>query len=189
MAHCEPTRQVFITCAPRDRRVEGLHSHFAALGALLTCWRRAVVSGIAASALHGAKWEDADTPVELVAASTAPRRAGGAQRDPGRGRNYPDRRHSGRHLQRIGWIVVRVIAEIDDLQHSSRVLSAQRRSRGADYHRSATDTPRRLSRRRVNGKLSPMTLDGSPSIRSTNQPPSPSRVKPPATANGSPLSM
>jgi hypothetical protein len=39
------------------------------VGALLTCRRRAVVSGIAASALHGARWVDADVPIELIAPS------------------------------------------------------------------------------------------------------------------------
>ena len=33
---------------------------------------RAVVSGIAASALHGARWIDADTPIELIAPSARP---------------------------------------------------------------------------------------------------------------------
>jgi hypothetical protein len=42
------------------------------VGALLTCRRRAVVGGIAASALHGARWVDADTPVELIAAGARP---------------------------------------------------------------------------------------------------------------------
>jgi hypothetical protein len=44
------------------------------VGALLTCQRRAVVSGIAASALHGARWIDADTPVELIAPAARPQR-------------------------------------------------------------------------------------------------------------------
>jgi hypothetical protein len=44
------------------------------LGALLTCRRKAVVSGIAASALHGAQWIDADTPIELIAPSARPQR-------------------------------------------------------------------------------------------------------------------
>ena len=38
-------------------------------------------------------------------------------------------------------------------------------------------------------ELMPMTFDGSPSMRSTNQPPRPSRVNPPATASGSPEAM
>jgi hypothetical protein len=42
------------------------------VGALLTCRRRAVVSGVAAAALHGAKWVDANTPVELIAPSARP---------------------------------------------------------------------------------------------------------------------
>lgn len=44
------------------------------LGALLTCRRKAVVSGIAASALHGAKWIDADTSVELLGPNARPQR-------------------------------------------------------------------------------------------------------------------
>jgi hypothetical protein len=44
------------------------------LGALLTCRRRAVVSGVAASALHGAKWVDANAPVELIAPTARPQR-------------------------------------------------------------------------------------------------------------------
>jgi hypothetical protein len=42
------------------------------VGALLTCRRRAVVGGVAASALHGAQWVDADRPVELIAPSVRP---------------------------------------------------------------------------------------------------------------------
>jgi hypothetical protein len=44
------------------------------VGALLTCRRRAVVGGIAASALHGAKWVDAGMCVELIAPSARPQR-------------------------------------------------------------------------------------------------------------------
>jgi hypothetical protein len=44
------------------------------LGALLACRRPAVVSGLAASALHGARWVDVDTPVELLAPSARPQR-------------------------------------------------------------------------------------------------------------------
>lgn len=44
------------------------------VGALLTCRRPAVVSGLAASALHGAKWIDLDSPVELAAPSARPQR-------------------------------------------------------------------------------------------------------------------
>lgn len=44
------------------------------VGALLTCPRRAVVSGIAASALHGAKWIDVESPVELLAPNARPQR-------------------------------------------------------------------------------------------------------------------
>jgi hypothetical protein len=44
------------------------------LGAWLWSRRRAVVAGAAASALHGAQWVDADTPVELVSKSARPHR-------------------------------------------------------------------------------------------------------------------
>lgn len=43
-------------------------------GALLTCRRSAVVGGIAASALHGAKWIEPSTPIELLAPSARPQR-------------------------------------------------------------------------------------------------------------------
>src|SRR5258708_27318348 len=36
------------------------------LAAYLWSWREAVVSGLAASAQHGAKWIDDDSPVELI---------------------------------------------------------------------------------------------------------------------------
>jgi hypothetical protein len=42
------------------------------LGAWLWSRKRAVVAGVAASALHGAQWVDAETPVELVAKSARP---------------------------------------------------------------------------------------------------------------------
>lgn len=44
------------------------------VGALLAYRRRAVVGGIAASALHGAQWIDADTPIELIAPAARPQR-------------------------------------------------------------------------------------------------------------------
>jgi hypothetical protein len=44
------------------------------LAAWLWSRRRAVVAGVAASALHGAQWVDADTPIELVAPSARPQR-------------------------------------------------------------------------------------------------------------------
>ncbi|OCB33742.1 hypothetical protein A5676_00100 [Mycobacterium malmoense] len=44
------------------------------LGAWLWSRRRAVIAGAAASALHGARWVDADTPVELVSKSARPQR-------------------------------------------------------------------------------------------------------------------
>jgi hypothetical protein len=44
------------------------------LGAWLWSGRRAVIAGAAASALHGARWVDADTPIELVAKSARPQR-------------------------------------------------------------------------------------------------------------------
>jgi hypothetical protein len=43
-----------------------------ALGAWLWSRKRAVVAGAAASALHGAQWVDAATPVELIAKSARP---------------------------------------------------------------------------------------------------------------------
>ncbi|GLE50558.1 hypothetical protein [Mycobacterium montefiorense] len=42
------------------------------VGAWLWSRKRAVVAGVAASALHGAQWVDAGTPVELVAKSARP---------------------------------------------------------------------------------------------------------------------
>jgi hypothetical protein len=42
------------------------------LGAWLWSHRRAVVAGIAASALHGAQWVDADIPIELIAPNARP---------------------------------------------------------------------------------------------------------------------
>jgi hypothetical protein len=44
------------------------------VGAWLWSRRRAVVAGIAASALHGAAWVDADIPIELIASSARPQR-------------------------------------------------------------------------------------------------------------------
>jgi hypothetical protein len=44
------------------------------LAAWLWSRRRAVVAGVAASALHGAQWVDADRPIELVAPSARPQR-------------------------------------------------------------------------------------------------------------------
>lgn len=44
------------------------------LAAWLWSRRRAVVAGVAASALHGALWVDAETPIELVAPSARPQR-------------------------------------------------------------------------------------------------------------------
>jgi hypothetical protein len=44
------------------------------LGAWLWSRRRAIVAGAAASALHGAQWVDADTPIELVTKSARPHR-------------------------------------------------------------------------------------------------------------------
>lgn len=42
------------------------------VGAWLWSGRRAVIAGAAASALHGARWVDADTPIELVAPNARP---------------------------------------------------------------------------------------------------------------------
>jgi hypothetical protein len=44
------------------------------LGAWLWSRRRAVVAGVAASALHGANWVDADIPIELVFRNSRPQR-------------------------------------------------------------------------------------------------------------------
>jgi len=44
------------------------------LGAWLWSRRRATVAGAAASALHGAQWIDADTPIDLVSKSARPQR-------------------------------------------------------------------------------------------------------------------
>ncbi|OBH24343.1 hypothetical protein A5692_00265 [Mycobacterium sp. E342] len=43
-------------------------------GAWLWSRRRAVIAGTAASALHGARWVDSDTPVELVSKNARPQR-------------------------------------------------------------------------------------------------------------------
>lgn len=48
---------------PRDHEI-GLHDRAAA--AWLWSRRRAIVGGLAAAALHGAKWVDDETPVELI---------------------------------------------------------------------------------------------------------------------------
>ena len=56
-------------------------------------------------------------------------------------------------------------------------------------HRSVHVTSMRASSRRRSGRDSPMTFEGSPSMRSTKGAPSPSRVKPPATRRGSPVAM
>ncbi len=53
--------------------------------------------------------------------------------------------------------------------------------------RSATEIPTSDSNLRRPGRDRPTTVDGSPSTPSTNQPPSPSMVKAPATRSGSPL--
>lgn len=42
------------------------------LGAWLWSRRRAVIAGVAASALHGAQWVSADAPIELICASARP---------------------------------------------------------------------------------------------------------------------
>jgi hypothetical protein len=44
------------------------------VGAWLWSRRRAVVAGAAASALHGARWVDAGTPIELIARNARPQR-------------------------------------------------------------------------------------------------------------------
>jgi alkylation response protein AidB-like acyl-CoA dehydrogenase len=48
-----------------DKRVQPL-LHQRTVAAWLWSGREAVVSGLAASALHGAKWIDDDSPVELI---------------------------------------------------------------------------------------------------------------------------
>ena len=58
---------------------------------------------------------------------------------------------------------------------------------GPCRHRSVTSTPTAASSSRTVGRPIPTTDDGSPSMRSTNQPPSPSRVNAPATDSGSPV--
>ncbi len=60
------------------------------------------------------------------------------------------------------------------------------RTRELAAHSSAIETPTSESRRRTSGRPIPITLEGSPSSRSTNQPPRLSRVNAPATFNGSP---
>jgi hypothetical protein len=44
------------------------------VGAWLWSRRRAIVAGVAAAALHGAAWVDADTPIELIAENARPHR-------------------------------------------------------------------------------------------------------------------
>ena len=44
------------------------------VGAWLWSRRRAVVAGVAASALHGARWVDTGTPIELIAKNARPQR-------------------------------------------------------------------------------------------------------------------
>jgi len=44
------------------------------VGAWLWSRQRAVVAGVAAAALHGAAWIDADTPIELIAENARPQR-------------------------------------------------------------------------------------------------------------------
>lgn len=48
--------------------------HDRIVGAWLWSRRRAVVAGAAASALHGARWVDEDTPIELIAKNARPQR-------------------------------------------------------------------------------------------------------------------
>ena len=79
------------------------------------------------------------------------------------------------------------------LGHSGQHTQGRRREFGRYYptrlatQSSAIDSPARANNLRIVGRLSPMTLDGSPSMPSTNQPPKPSMVKPPATRSDSPL--
>lgn len=47
------------------------------VGARLWSRRRAIIAGVAASALHGAQWVDADVPIELISPSaTRPQKGG-----------------------------------------------------------------------------------------------------------------
>jgi hypothetical protein len=59
----------------RDVYVRKLHQpslRDRTVGAWLWSRRRAIVAGIAASALHGARWVDAEVPIELIAKSARP---------------------------------------------------------------------------------------------------------------------
>ena len=84
---------------------------------------------------------------------------------------------------------VRVLGELRVGVVCASAMASKRstRVRQSLRHRSVTVTPTAASSRRVSGRLIPITLDGSPSMPSTNQPPSPSRVNAPATASGSPV--
>ncbi|CDO87336.1 hypothetical protein [Mycobacterium triplex] len=53
---------------------DGLSLDDRILAAWLWSRRQAVIAGVAASALHGARWVDANTPIELVANSARPQR-------------------------------------------------------------------------------------------------------------------
>lgn len=55
--------------APRGRQ---LTLHDRAIGAWLWSKRRAIVTGVAASALHGAEWVEAQTAIELIYEHTHP---------------------------------------------------------------------------------------------------------------------
>jgi FhuF-like iron-sulfur protein len=66
-------------------------------------------------------------------------------------------------------------------------LTRVRRDQCCARQTPVTGTPTLASSRRVIGRLMPITFDGSPSTPSTNQPPSPSMVNPPATPSGSPV--
>jgi hypothetical protein len=71
--------------------------------------RRAVVAGLAASALHGAQWLDADAPIELIAPN--------ARRQPG----VVVRNETLRPIAFLdmGWEEFKVAAEYDGDQHRS----------------------------------------------------------------------
>src|ERR1700738_3971941 len=66
----------------RDVHVPRRHTvtiHDRSVGAWLWSKRRAVIAGVAASALHGAQWVDPDIAIELVLSCPRPPRGIGAR--------------------------------------------------------------------------------------------------------------
>jgi hypothetical protein len=114
-----------------------------ALAASLWSKRRGILTGVAASAVHGAEWVDADTPIELVHAATRPP-AGVVTRDERIGPDEFGWRHGmlvatvertafdlGRHLRR-GPAVARMDALMRARPFSTEgVLLLAERYRGA----------------------------------------------------------